>query len=86
MDVVGQQSTVTKDVAVDIAKVAAGVDEANASVSQTSIAANTLATETAENSTFMEQIRQSGDQVRRNATELAKLAENLQSLVGQFKA
>jgi len=80
-----EQATVTKDVAGNIAQASAGVKDANERVAQTATVSKSIAQDVAGVNAAVGDIRQGGEQVQGSAAELSKLAEQLQSLVGQFK-
>lgn len=80
-----EQSVVTKDVAGNIAQASAGVQEANERASQMVAVSKTMAQDIAGIDAAAGEIHSGGMQVQASATELSKLAEQLKSLVGQFK-
>lgn len=80
-----QQATITRDVVDNIAQASAGVQEANEQVSQTATVSQEMAREIAGINMVVADIRHGGEQVQTNSTELSQLAEQLNSLVGQFK-
>jgi methyl-accepting chemotaxis protein len=81
-----EQSTVTRDVAENIARASAGVQGANDDVSQTATASTAIAQEIAGLGGAIANIRAGGEQVERNATELLALSHELAELVSRFKA
>ena len=80
-----EQATVTKDVAGNIAKVSAGVGEANQRVAQTAAVSKSIAQDIAGVNATVAGIHEGGEQVQSSATELSRLAEDLQARVGRFK-
>ena len=82
---VNQTATVTRDVADNIAQASAGVREANERVNQTAAGAKSMAQDIAGVDTAAAEIRAGGEQVQASAAELSQLAEQLKSLVGQFR-
>jgi len=80
-----QQSSVTRDVAGNVAQASAGVNEANERVTQTAAVSRSMATDIAGVNAAAGDIRAAGGQILTSATELSKLAEQLKTLVSQFK-
>jgi methyl-accepting chemotaxis protein len=80
-----EQATVTRDVAGNIAQATTGVKDANERVAQTATVSKSMARDIAGVSTAVGEIRQGGEQVQTSATELSKLAEQLNGMVAQFK-
>jgi hemerythrin-like metal-binding protein len=80
-----EQSTVAKDVAGNIAQASMGVQEANERVAQMASVSRTMAEDIAGIDTAAGNIRSGGEQVQASAFHLTHLAEQLNSLVGQFK-
>lgn len=80
-----EQAAVTRDVAGNIAQASAGIQEANARVSQTASVSRTMAKDIAAVNTSAEDIRSGGDAVRLQAGDLSRLAAELKGRVGQFK-
>ncbi len=80
-----EQSTVTRDVAGNIAQASSGVQEANERISQTAAVSKTIATDIAGISAGVSEISQGGEQVQTSAVELSKLSEQLKEMVGRFK-
>jgi len=80
-----EQATVTRDVAGNIAQASAGVRDANERVAQTASVSRSMAQDIAGVDAAAGEIREGGAQVQSSAAELSKLAEQLKSLVGQFK-
>jgi methyl-accepting chemotaxis protein len=80
-----EQATVTRDIAGNIAQASTGVVAANDGVAQTASVSQSMAKDIAGVDTAADEIQKGGDQVQANATELSKLAEQLELLVGQFK-
>lgn len=80
-----EQATVTRDVANNIAQASTGVQDANERVNQTAAVSKTIAEDVAGINAATDEIRSGGEQVQSSAAELSQLAEQLRSLVGQFK-
>ena len=80
-----EQATVTKDVAGNIAQASAGVREANERVNQTATVSKSIAQDIIGVNAAVGEMRQGGEQVKASATELSRLAEQLQGVVRQFK-
>jgi methyl-accepting chemotaxis protein len=80
-----EQAAVTRDVAGNIAQASAGVQEANERVAQTATVSKSMAQDIAGVDAAAGEIRSGGEQVQSSAAELSRLAEQLKSLVGQFK-
>jgi methyl-accepting chemotaxis protein len=81
-----EQSTVTQDIAVNIAQASSGVRDANSRVAQTATVSASIAKEIAEVSFSVGQIASASTQVQTSAMELSQLAESLNQMVAQFKA
>jgi len=80
-----EQSVVTKDIAGNITQAAMGVKDANERVSQTSLVAQTVATDISGVSTAGAEMKGASAQVQSSAAELSSLAEHLRSMVAQFR-
>ena len=80
-----EQATVTRDVAGNIAQASAGVGDATVKVAQTAAVSSAIAGDMAGISAAVVDVEQGGEQIQISAAELSKLAEQLKSLVGQFK-
>jgi methyl-accepting chemotaxis protein len=80
-----EQATITRDVVENISQASEGVREANEQVSQTASVSQEMAREIAGINLVVADIRQGGEQVQTNATELAQVADQLKALVGQFR-
>jgi len=80
-----EQSSVTKDIARNVTEAATGVRDANQRVAQISTVSQTVAKDIETVNLAATDIAAGSDQVTRSTSELSKLAEELQSLVGQFK-
>ena len=80
-----EQSAVTRDVAGNIAQASAGVQEANERVAQTASVSSSIAQDIAGVDAAAGEIRSGGEQVQASAVELAGLAEQLKTLVEQFR-
>lgn len=79
-----EQAVVTRDVAGNITKASAGVQEANESIAQTAVVARATAADVAAISQTAIELRTGGEQVQSSAVELTMLAEKLKDLVAQF--
>lgn len=82
---IDEQATVTKDVAGNIAQATVGVQDSNGRITQTASVSKSMAQDIAEVNVAAGDIRDGGQQVQASASELSKLAEQLKSMVGQFK-
>ncbi len=80
-----EQSTVTKNIADNIAQASSGVRDANSRVAQTASVSGSIAKEISEVSTSVGQISSSSKQVQNSAQELSQLAEQLNQMVSKFK-
>jgi len=80
-----EQATVTRSVAGNIAQASAGVRDANERIAQTASVSRSMAQDIAGVDSAAGEIKEGGIQVQSSAAELSKLAEELKSLVGQFK-
>ena len=80
-----QQAAITRGVVDNIAQASLGVQDANKQVSQTAVVSQEIAKEIAAINVVVAGLRESGSQVQSNSGELAQLAGQLRSLVGQFK-
>ena len=80
-----EQSTVTKDIARNIAEASTGVRDANQRVSEASLATAEIAREIGGVDQAAGQMADSSKQVRSNATELSKVAEQLQTVASRFR-
>jgi methyl-accepting chemotaxis protein len=80
-----EQSTVTHDIAGNIAQASSGVRDANVRVAQTATVSSSIAKEIAEVSIATGQMASASSQVQTSAMELSQLAESLSLMVSQFK-
>ncbi len=80
-----EQSTVTRDIARNIAEASNGVRDASSRVNETSVATADIAREIVSVDQAAGRMADGGDQVKSSATELNRLAEQLQTTVRQFK-
>jgi len=80
-----QQAGITKGVVDNITQASLGVEDANKQVSQTAVVSQEMAKEIAAINLVVAELRQGGEQVQANSGDLAQLAGQLKSLVGQFK-
>ena len=80
-----EQTTVTHDVARNIAQASYGVQDANERIAQTASVSRSMAQDIAEVNRAAGEIRAGGEQVRASAVELSSLAEQLRSMVSQFR-
>jgi methyl-accepting chemotaxis protein len=81
-----QQTTVTRDVAGNIAQASFGVQDANERIAQTASVSRLMAQDIAKVNLATSEIRNGGEQVQTSAVELSRMAEQIRSLMGQFKA
>jgi len=84
-EAIEQQSVVTRDIATNIAQAAFGIHEVNDNVTQTSRVSETIAHEITEANQAAGEIATSSSQVLISSEELARLAEHLKQLAGQFR-
>ncbi|MBF0230190.1 MAG: methyl-accepting chemotaxis protein [Desulfamplus sp.] len=80
-----EQASVTKDLADNIARASAGVQDSADRMSETDEASNAISKKINNLSLGLTELKQGGEQVRSSASEMSMLAEKLQHLVGQFK-
>jgi methyl-accepting chemotaxis protein len=80
-----EQSTVTKDIARNIAEASTGVRDANQRVAETSQATREIAKEIVGVDQAAGQMADGSEQVKISATELSRVAEQLQTAVERFK-
>jgi methyl-accepting chemotaxis protein len=80
-----EQSTVTKDIARNIAEASTGVKDANKRVSETSQATADIAREIVGVDEAAGQMADGSEQVKTSATELSRVAEQLQLTVQRFR-
>ena len=80
-----EQSTVTKDVAGNIAQASAGVKEANERINQTAGVSKSIAQDIAGVNAAMREISESGEQAQSSAQDLSQLAEQLKAMMAHFK-
>ncbi|MCC7220306.1 MAG: histidine kinase, partial [Candidatus Contendobacter sp.] len=79
------QTTVTRDVAGHIARASFGVQDANERMAQTADVSRSMAWDLAEVNRAVGEIRSGGEHVQASAEELSRMAEQIQSLVSQFR-
>ena len=80
-----EQTTVTRDVAGHIARASFGVQDANERMAQTADVSRSMAWDLAEVNRAVGEIRSGGEHVQASAEELSRMAEQIQSLVSQFR-
>ena len=80
-----EQTTVTRDVAGHIAQASFGVQDANERMAQTAEVSRSMAWDLAEVNRAVGEIRSGGEHVQASAEELSRMAEQIQSLVSQFR-
>ncbi len=80
-----EQATATKDISRNIAEASIGVKDANLRVSETSQATRDIAREIVVVDRAAGQMAEGSEQVRISATELSKVAVQLQSMVERFR-
>ncbi len=82
---VEQQSAATSEISENVAQAAAGIAEVNENVAQSSIAIEDITKDIGEISSTSEEVNQGSRNVKESATELSRLAEQLDGLVRRFK-
>ena len=80
-----EQSTVTKDIARNVGEAATGVKDANQRVAQISTVSQSVAKDIATVGQAAGEIASGSEQVLTSSTELSRLSEELQRIVGRFK-
>jgi methyl-accepting chemotaxis protein len=80
-----EQATVTKDIARNIGEASTGVRDANVRVAESSQAAQSIAQEIAGVDEAAREMADGSEKVRGSATDLSKLAEQLQTAVARFR-
>ncbi len=80
-----EQSTSTRDIANNVAQASSGIQEVNENVAQSSKAAADIAADISKITQASGEISNSSGQVDLSATELAKLADQLKTMVERFK-
>jgi len=80
-----EQATVTKDIAHNIGQASSGVGDANGRVAQASEASQAIAKDIADVDGAARKMADGSEQVRASATELSRVAEQLQALVARFQ-
>ncbi|MFZ5952558.1 MAG: methyl-accepting chemotaxis protein [Candidatus Rifleibacteriota bacterium] len=80
-----EQSSVTRDIAGNIARATSGVSEANERVSQTSSVSEGIAKEIAGVSVSAGELDDASKQINASATELSRLSEQLRTLIANFR-
>lgn len=82
---VEQQTAATREISENITQASSGIEEVNQNVSQSSAVAGEIAVDIADVNNSATDITERSNQVRESSNELAKLAERLGDMVGQFK-
>jgi methyl-accepting chemotaxis protein len=82
---VEQQAATTREIAGNIAQASQGIQDVNRNVAQSSVVAIDIAGDISKVSREATEMFDSSSRVKSNADELARLAELLNSVVGQFK-
>ena len=82
---IGEQSSVTKSVADNVAQASLGVREANVRIAQTATVSKSMASDIAGINEAVAGVRQGGENVEASTRELSKVADQIKSAVGQFK-
>ncbi|WP_242637555.1 methyl-accepting chemotaxis protein [Desulfobacter hydrogenophilus] len=80
-----EQSATTQEISNNVSQAASGVQEVNENVNQSSTVAGEVSQDISVISQTTEEINSGSQQVKISATELSKLAENLNQMVKQFK-
>jgi methyl-accepting chemotaxis protein len=82
---VEEQSSATREVAGNIAQASTAVQEANHRVTETATVSRSIAEDVASVHVSVMEILKGGEQVKSHSEELAALAKQLSTSVGQFK-
>ena len=82
---VEEQSTATKDIAMNVAQASQGIQDVNENVNQSSTVSAEISQSIAGVSISMNEMSTSSDQVNLSAQALSELSQNLRHLVVQFK-
>ncbi len=82
---VEEQSASTSEIAGNISQASLGINEVNENVSQTSTVSSNIAEEIVGVSQVAEQLKHDSDRVNSQSSDLSDLAEELSSIVNQFK-
>ncbi|MCP3951019.1 MAG: methyl-accepting chemotaxis protein [Desulfobacterales bacterium] len=82
---VEEQSATTREIAENVTQAAAGIDEVNENVAQSSMVTSEVAGDIATVNLKAAEMNGSSSAVRDNAVALSKLADELDTVVGQFK-
>jgi methyl-accepting chemotaxis protein len=82
---VEEQSVTTKDIAGNVARASEGVGEVNNSIAESSQVANTITADITDVTEASGEISNSSSQVNSSSRDLSRLADKLNSMVGQFK-
>ena len=80
-----EQSATTQEISNNVSQIAEGVQEVNENINQTSAVTGEVTQDVAEVSKAAEEMKTGSQQINISSTELSKLAENLNEMVGQFK-
>jgi methyl-accepting chemotaxis protein len=80
-----EQSTSTQEIASNVAEASQGIQEVNQNVAQSSVVSTDIAKNISEVSSEAAEVAESSHSIINNATLLAQMAEQLNSLVGRFK-
>jgi methyl-accepting chemotaxis protein len=82
---VEEQAAMTGEIAANITQASIGIQEVNRNVTESSTVSNSIADDIAKVSNDAGQISDNSAQVKTNADELARLAKQLNTVVGRFK-
>ena len=82
---IGEQSSVTRSVAGNIAQASLGVKAANIQIAQTATVSKSMAHDITAVDAAVGDTRQGGEHVQASTVELSKVTEQLKATVGQFK-
>jgi methyl-accepting chemotaxis protein len=82
---VEEQAATSQEIAGNVTQASQGIQEVNQNVGQSSSVATTISGDIAGVNQSVQEISTAGGQVNVNAEDLARLAQNLQQLVGRFK-
>ena len=80
-----EQSSVTHDIAGNIAQASSGVRDANTRVAETATVSRSIAREISDVNSSVNQMASASNQIQTSAMELSQLAEQLSQTVSQFK-
>lgn len=82
---VEEQSSATRDIAANVKQVSQGIQEVNENVNQSAMVSTEISQDITDVNVSMNELSTNSSQVSLSAQELSKLAENLKTMVDQFK-